>query len=270
MGNNMKHPKRKKGNTFLNRSFRVFAALMIREMITRYGRSWGGYIWALVEPVSGIVMISVVISQFVPLPAYGNSFLLFFATGFLPFYFFINVSNQVGTALAVNTPLLQLPMVRPLDVILARFALTALTLVVVSTIILGFLALTMQHGLRFDAGSAVAAAASASALGLGIGSLNAVVFSFLPVWKQVWGLLTAPLMVLSGVFYSFGSMPTHIQDILSWNPVVHSVGLARAAVYPGYPDSYVDLTYVFSIALGTFLLALALMLRHQASLIDHR
>jgi len=128
----------------------------------------------------------------------------------------------------------------------------------------------MKHGLSFDAGSAVAAAASASALGLGIGSLNAVIFSFIPVWKQVWGLLTAPLMVLSGVLYSFSSMPTHIQDILTWNPLVHSIGLARAAVYPGYPDSYVDLTYVLSIALGTFLVALALMLRHQASLIDYR
>lgn len=254
----------------IRRSLRIFAALVIREMITRYGRSWGGYVWAVIEPMSVIVILSALFSQFIPLPAYGDSFLLFFASGFLPFYFFVTVSGQVGSALAVNTPLLQLPMIRPLDVILARFALSVLTILVVSAIILGIVSVSLRHGLTLDAASALSAAGSAAALGLGIGSLNAVIFAFLPVWRQVWGLLSAPLMVVSGVFYSLGEMPMHIQEILLWNPLVHCVGLARAAVYPSYPASYVDLLYVLVIALATFLLSLALMVRHRAMLVDHR
>ena len=39
-------------NSLLVRSFRVFAALMLREMITRYGRSFGGYLWAVIEPMA--------------------------------------------------------------------------------------------------------------------------------------------------------------------------------------------------------------------------
>ena len=83
------------------------------------------------SPYGLIGMLTLVFSQFLETPAYGESFLLFFATGYLPFYFFISVSSQVGTGLSVNRELLQLPMVKPLDVILARFMLAFLTLLVV-------------------------------------------------------------------------------------------------------------------------------------------
>ena len=38
---------------------RVIAALIIRDMSARFGRSAGGYFWALAEPLGGILLLSV-------------------------------------------------------------------------------------------------------------------------------------------------------------------------------------------------------------------
>ena len=57
---------------------RVLIALFIREMITRYGRSIGGYAWAILEPVGWILMLSAIFSSFIRTPPLGQNFPLFF------------------------------------------------------------------------------------------------------------------------------------------------------------------------------------------------
>ena len=37
-------------------SLRAVAALVLREMSTRYGRTPGGYLWAILEPLGMIIM----------------------------------------------------------------------------------------------------------------------------------------------------------------------------------------------------------------------
>jgi capsular polysaccharide transport system permease protein len=257
-------------NTAVVRSFRVFAALMLREMITRYGRSLGGYVWAVVEPLAVIAMFSLVFSQFLDSPPYGESFLLFFSTGYLPFFFFLTVAGQVGGGLSVNRELLQLPMVRPLDLLLARFALAFLTLAFVAAIIFGIVSLTVRYTLHFDAGMLLAAFASAAMLGLGVGMVNAFLFALLPVWRQFWSLVSAPLMVVSGVFYALDSMPADVQALLVWNPLVHCVGITRHAFFPSYNADYASLFYVVAIAIAFLLPGLFLITRFRWILAESR
>jgi capsular polysaccharide transport system permease protein len=76
-------------------------------------------------------------------------------------------------------------------------------------------------------------------------------------------------MILSGVFYTLDSMPTHIQEVLAWNPLVHCVGQSRAAFYPSYRADYVDLGYVMVIAVATLLPGLYLITRYRAVVIDN-
>lgn len=247
---------------------RVMGALIVREMITRYGRSWGGYAWALAEPLGMLLILSTALSQLVHQPAYGKSFLLFYATGYLPFYFFTHCSEQAGSAVGVNRELMQLPGVTPLAAIFARYILTLITLTVVGTIILIIVALTLREPLRFNAGHVLEAIACASLLGLGIGLVNTVLFAFLPMWRQVWGLIRMPLMILSGVFYTFSSMPAHIQSVLWWNPIIHCVGAMRGAFFTGYRDDYVSFPYVIGVSAALIVTGLALLARHQYTVIE--
>ena len=72
---------------------RVLFALMVREMATKFGRSWGGYIWAIAEPLGGIMLLTVAFSFAFRKPPLGTNFALFYATGIIPFYLFSNVTR---------------------------------------------------------------------------------------------------------------------------------------------------------------------------------
>ena len=47
---------------------RTVVALILREMATTYGRSAGGYVWAILEPVLGVALLSVVFGMALDIP----------------------------------------------------------------------------------------------------------------------------------------------------------------------------------------------------------
>ena len=52
---------------------RVIFAMVVREMGTRFGRSAGGYLWALGEPLGGIMMLAIAFSLALRSPPIGTS-----------------------------------------------------------------------------------------------------------------------------------------------------------------------------------------------------
>ena len=64
---------------------RVLFALILRDMSAKFGRSVGGYLWAVAEPLGGIVLLAVAFSLALRMPPIGTSFLFFYATGMIPF-----------------------------------------------------------------------------------------------------------------------------------------------------------------------------------------
>ena len=242
---------------------------MIREMITKYGRSWGGYIWAILEPVGMIAILSLAFSQFIRTPPIGQSFVLFYATGYLPFHFFSEIANNTGTSIAVNRPLMHLPMITQLDTILARFLLSLLTLIVVSTIVIGAMPFLVADTVRFSIPIVLISMAAGAVLGLGVGTMNSVLFAYIPSWQPIWAIINRPLFIISGVFFTFESMPAHIQAILWWNPLIHVVGEARRGFYPTYEGAYVSYLYVFGLGIALFVVGAALLARNRSFVIEN-
>ena len=109
------------------RSGRTILALMLREMATTYGKSPGGYLWAVLEPVAALAMFSLGFSIMFSAPPIGNSFPMFYATGFLPFTLFNNTANKIAGAITFSRALLAYPVVTFLDALIARFLLNVLT-----------------------------------------------------------------------------------------------------------------------------------------------
>ena len=96
---------------------RVLFAMVMREMNTRYGRTWGGYIWAVLDPIGVIALLTLAFSQFIHVPPIGTSFALFYATGYIPFYFYAEISGNTSMAVAFNRQLMHFPAVSPLDAV---------------------------------------------------------------------------------------------------------------------------------------------------------
>ena len=115
---------------------RAIMALMLREMSTTYGRSPGGYIWVILEQLGILLVLSAAFSLLLREPSLGTSFILFYATGFLPFKMYQDISMKTALCIRFSKPLLGYPTITFMDALLARFFLAVLTQVMVSYIIL--------------------------------------------------------------------------------------------------------------------------------------
>lgn len=245
-------------------------ALMLREMATRYGRSPGGYFWAVLEPLGSILILSIAFSLLLRNPSLGNSFILFYATGFLPFNMYSAIANTVSFSIPFSRALLFYPAVTWLDAILARFLLNMLTGLLVMIILLsGILALTDAR-IVINFVPIAKSIGLALLLGAGFGILNASLFGLFPVWKQIWGIATRPLMIASAVIYIYEDLPNSAQALLWFNPLVHVTGLARTGFFPTYGAEYVSIAYAASVGIIPLFFGILLMGRYHREILNSK
>lgn len=250
----------------VNLQGRVLFALVLREMTTRFGRSTGGYVWAVLEPAGFVALLSVLFSQISHRPPLGDDFPLFYATGYVAFHSYMDISRNTSLSVRVNRPLFSFPRVTMLDAIIARFLLQFVTTLTVGVLIVGGLLLMDGRGIVIDLKAVLAAWGLAALLGLGVGSLNCVLYAYSQTWERVFGVINRPLFLISGVFFIMESLPDAAQALLWWNPLIHITAIMRAGFYPFYDPSFVSPAYVAFCALTPLtagLLLLRLARRHM-------
>lgn len=251
-----------------HKSVRTIIALMLREMSTSYGRSAGGYLWAVLEPIGVIVILSFGFSLLLRAPAVGDNFPLFYASGYLPFALYLNVSNKVATSIRFSKPLLAYPAVTFMDAILARLLLESLTQVMVFAVVVTGIHLIFDLRSAIDVPVLVLALALAAGLGLGIGALNCYLMNTFGVWERVWSIINRPMFLLSGVFFTYEAMPAFARDYLWFNPVLQVVGLTRDGIFVTYDAGYVSVAYIAGIAMVCGVFGLLLLYRHNKTLMN--
>ena len=253
-----------------SRSFatgRTVLALILREMVTTYGRSPGGYIWALLEPVAGIALLSFAFSLAFHAPSLGTSFPLFYATAYLPYMLFHDVAGKTATAIRFSRPLLSFGAVSWLDVVLARFLLNLMTHLMVTTVVLIGIVVIFDVHTAPNLAAAAIAVAMAAALALGVGMLNCYLFLAFPAWERVWLVATRPLFIISGVFFLFEDIPAELRDYLWYNPLFHVTGQMRQGFYATYSADYVSPVFAFGLGFGLLFVGMAALSRSADGLI---
>lgn len=245
------------------RTTRSIGALILREMTATYGRSPGGYIWALLEPIGGVLILTLVISEGLSLrkPALGVSFAMFYATGVLAFGLYGRVQIKVAQALFYSRALLRYPAVRFFDAIAARFLLNVLTQMAVMMIVFGGIMLLFETRAYIDLPAILLSIAMAAAFGLGVGMLNMVFMAYSPVYTSIFQIATTPLFLISGIFFLYEDMPRAAQNILWYNPILHAIAMMRRGFYAQYEAEFVSPLYVFTVALVLMVLGFVLISR---------
>ena len=247
---------------------RVLGALMVREMITRYGRSSLGYLWAVLEPAAFIALLSILFTQIAHSPPVGRSFVLFYATGYVCFHWFHDISNVTARSVFVNRPLLTFPPITPLDTVIARFVLQVLTGLATGAVIFGVVLLIFAEQIKIEPGSLMIGFALAAALGLGVGLANCFLFAQSRSWELAWGVISRPLFLISCVFFTFESLPGFARETLWFNPLIHPVAFIRAGFYPVYDASHASGAYVLVVALGLAVLGMVGIWRAPSKLVS--
>ncbi|MET4690765.1 ABC transporter permease [Sinorhizobium fredii] len=236
---------------------RVISAMIVREMSTRFGSKPGGYVWALLEPIGYIAMMTVIFGAISHTPALGTNFILFFATGYLGFQMYQAKVGYLSSAVRANKPLLSYPNVAPIDAVTARYILQTMTTVLVAAVVFFAIFLASDERPELNWPRLFEAELYAGALALGIGMFNAVMFVKYALYEQVYGILTKPMFLLSGVFFLPDTMPHPYREVLLSNPLVHVIMLFRSGFYPEYRAIGLSVPYLSVCSAAAFFCGMA-------------
>ncbi|MEM9222550.1 MAG: ABC transporter permease [Pseudomonadota bacterium] len=205
-----------------------------------------GVLSNLIEPMATIAMLTLVFTTVkLRVPMLGDYVMLFLMTGILPISMFRNGAQQSEGAVRQLKRNLVLPQIKPLDLMISGVITSMLT---ISTL---FLFVTILFWLVYNVEwpqnivfCAIPAVCN-GLIGLGFGCINLVIKSWFLYWGTIFGIVTAPIGLLSGMFYTVDRFPQKIQDILYYNPFMHSTELTRTFFYKEYTSEFFDPLYYY-------------------------
>ena len=235
---------------------RVIGALVMREIITRYGRHNIGFMWVFVEPMmftGGVLAVrSLIHEHWTRLPL-----VPFVVTGYSTVLLWRNTVGRCGNAVEPNRSLLHHRNVRVIDLFIARLLLEIAGATLSFMTLATLLTLAGLMSPPDDVLKCLAAwlllAWFAMALGLIVGSLSA---TFDPV-ERIWHVLSYLFLPLSGAFYMVDWLPPHAQPLALLLPTVNCTELLREGFFGAGIHPHYSLLYV--VIVNTTMLLIALL-----------
>jgi len=105
---------------------RVISALMMRELVTRFGRENIGFLWMMAEPLLFAVLVGVMWRYLHGPEEHGVSVVAFIASGYIPLTLFRQSMIRATKVFSVNAGLLYHRQIKILDFIFVRFLIEAI------------------------------------------------------------------------------------------------------------------------------------------------
>jgi capsular polysaccharide transport system permease protein len=238
---------------------RVIYALILRETHNRYGNLKIGYLWALIEPMLFVVILSIVFSYIQqrnsgPMPP-----TLFYVTGILPYFLFLHVFTTTMTAVKQNFQLLTFPQVQLIDLVTARAILELASSIIVFSIFVSVISLVELETVSIDYYSGLfQSVILLFLLGFGAGIMVSALIPISPSIQIIATILIRPLFFLSGIFFTVDFMPAEARNIILWNPVLHLIELFRSAFFKEFESASINMEYVTAFTLSLLFLGLLL------------
>lgn len=223
---------------------RVLGALVLRELLTRYGRNNLGFLWLFIEPMLFVIVVTIIWVNLRDFHGSNIPILAFALTGYSSILLWRGMPSRCIGALRSNIGLLYHRQVIVLDVYLARILLEFMA---VSTsfvaLALGFYALDLllpPEDVLQVLGGWMLTAWFGAGLGLTIGALAE---RFTPV-KNLWPPISYILMPLSGVAYIADALPSNAREVVLWLPMLNSLEYMREGWFGSVMRAHYDIPYV--------------------------
>lgn len=228
---------------------RVIGALLMREILTRYGRHNIGFMWVFVEPM--IFTLGVTALWSFAKMNHGSSIpiVAFAITGYSSVLLWRNMPGRCVGAVEPNLSLMYHRNVKIIDVFAARLLLeTAGATISFMVLSVFFVSIGMMEGpqdvLKVLLGWFMLAWFGAS-LALLMGSLN----ERSEIVEKLWGPATYLLFPLSGAAFMIDWLPPVAQKVLLCLPMVHGVEILREGYFGSIVRSHYNIPYMASICL---------------------
>ncbi|MGA2189094.1 MAG: ABC transporter permease [Steroidobacteraceae bacterium] len=223
---------------------RVLYALMMREIITRFGRENLGVLWLIAEPMLftlGVATLWAAVGAHrgSPIPV-----VAFAITGYSSVLMWRNSASRAGSAVAANKSLLYHRNVKIVDVLLTRIVLeisgATCSFLVLSCLSIYFGWMPMPIDLLEVLFGWLMLAWFGASLALLIGAATA----FSEIVDRLWHPLAYLLFPLSGAAFMVDWMPTNMQKIVLLLPMVHGTEMLREGYFGNAVRTHFDLGYM--------------------------
>lgn len=238
---------------------RVIGALLMREIITRYGRANLGFLWLFAEPLIMTLVITLFWS-YIRASSYSTlNIIAFMITGYPLAMMWRNASNRAIGAISANTSLLYHRNVRVLDTLISRMLLEIAGATVAQIVIMTAFIFTGLIEMPADVFYMVMAWLLMAFFAMGLGMIICSITFHFDVFGKLWNTLSFVLFPLSGAFYFVHNLPAIAQKYLLMFPMVHGTEMFRHGYFGETVVTYENVGFLAFSTLAMILLGLLMV-----------
>lgn len=230
----------------IKRQARTILSLVMREIITRFGREGLGFAWLVAEPLAFCFGVMVLWSFTKPAYEHGIRLAPFVMTAYMSLILIRHLIGYLAGALQGNMGLLYHRQIGPLHIFSARILLEFAGATIAYAIVYAFLlavgqvSLPSNYLLLYFGWFLLAFISSGFAL-----ILTGLAMRF-DVMERLIGLIGYLILPLSGVFTMVAWLPDGFRKVLLILPFVHPVEMMRSAVFGEFVKTYYDIPYALA------------------------
>jgi capsular polysaccharide transport system permease protein len=233
---------------------RVIGALIIRELHSRFGRHYFGYIWLFFEPLllgSAIGFVHLVQDHSAVFGPFE-----FFAAGYILYFIYRGVLNRATAAIPSNMPLLYHRTVTLPDIFFARHIIEAISCIGVMIVFM-FALFVVNGEMVEDPTKIILAFLGMTLLTQGMALMAAAATEVMEGTERAVHAFTYLTLPICGMFFLVEWLPESLQELALYVPMVHLFELMRDGQFGSRFQAHYDLSYVAAWILVTHLLGLA-------------
>lgn len=238
---------------------RVIWALLMREIITRYGRHNIGFMWLFLEPMLFTLGVMALWSASKTTHGSSLSIVSFAITGYSSILLWRNATSRCAKAIEPNLSLLFHRNTHVIDVVCARLVLeisgATISFFFLTIFFILFNFITPPH----DIATVLIGWGLLVWFACALGFIVCAVSERSEVFEKVWHTLTYLLLPLSGALFMLYWMPPSAREFLLWVPMVHGVEMIRHGFYGPAVPTFEDPLYFALCNLILTLFGLALL-----------
>ncbi|NYH17076.1 capsular polysaccharide transport system permease protein [Paraburkholderia bryophila] len=242
---------------------RVVGALLMREILTRYGRHNVGFLWIFFEPM--MFTLGVLALWTATKATHGSALPVtsFAVTGYSSVLMWRNCANRCALAILPNQSLLYHRNVRVIDLFMARVLLeiagATMSFVFLTAFFVTVGLMQPPQDITLVLGGWIHLAVFGSSVGFIVGALS----ERTETAERIWHTMAYLLFPLSGALFMVEWMPAKFQKIILLLPMVHGTEMLRGGYFGTLVKAHYDVGYMITCDL--ILMFIGLFLVNDAS-----
>lgn len=234
---------------------RVIGALLMREVLTRYGRHNLGFLWLFVEPLLFTVGI-VILWSVTKLHSGSVNIIAFAITGYSYVLMWRNIGGRLAGAVQPNLALMYHRNVRIVDIYWSRILLE-IAGITISFALLFVLFITLQLiAPPADVFLMVNAWLLLALFTAGLGFVIGIISEVSEVFDKIWHTFTYLFLPFSGAFFFVDTLPTHLQKYVLYVPPIHAIEMLRHGYFGNIVRTHEQPMYLFTVSIVLLLIGL--------------